>query len=340
MMVAALASVLGMAASGGAETWTVVPSLYVGTIYDDNLFYNDARLGAVGSHAGPALSVEYQPSARLKLLVRGGLDSEYFGEPGASSWAARRNAALTAQYRLGAFTTASLSGEYAVTAYAAELIPSAGVEYGRRTAEGLRSKLELEHHVSSKIVLRAGCGVQALRLEGSDRGLESQVSPTTDLVLLVAPHTALTVQVGPRYLAGSFSAYVAGTLERTRPRTRLSVGYERGRSLVFDRTLVIESYAARFFYRLSPALSVSASPALYRQWERSEEQRSWRIEAAALYRARSWLTVFLNHAYLVQDRGLFMDPLTDRRGPRQLSRNTLTAGFTLSPRQVREESKQ
>ena len=75
---------------------------------------------------------------------------------------------------MGAFTTASLSAEYAETAYAAELIPSAGVEYGRRTAEGLRSKLELERRVSSKVALRAGCGVQALRLEGSGRGLESQ----------------------------------------------------------------------------------------------------------------------------------------------------------------------
>src|SRR5436309_12546500 len=80
MIVAALAGVLGVAASGGAETWTVVPSLFVGATYDDNLFFDDARLGALGPHAGPMLRVEYQPTARLKVQGRAGLDSEYFGE--------------------------------------------------------------------------------------------------------------------------------------------------------------------------------------------------------------------------------------------------------------------
>jgi hypothetical protein len=338
MMVAALASVLGMAANGRAETWTVVPSLYVGARYDDNLFFNNARLGAAGLRAGPALSVEYQPTVRLKLLGRAGLDSEYSTESEASRWPARQNAALTARYRLGAFTSVSLSGEYARTAYAAELIPSVGVEYGRRTGESLGSKLELEHRVSSKIVLRAGGGVLALRLEGSGRGLRSQLSSDAGLVFLVTPHTRLAVQVGPRYLAGSLSGYVSGALERTRPRTRLFVGYERGRSLVFDRTLVIESYAARLSYRLSPGLTVSTSPALFRQWEHSEEQRSWRIEGAALYRARSWLTVFVNHTYVLQ-RGLFIEPLTDPGGPPRLSRNILAAGFSLMPDHVAKESK-
>ena len=339
VIVAALASVLGMAASGSAETWTVVPSLDVGARYDDNLFFNDARRGATGLRAGPALSVEYQPTSRFKLLGRAGLDSEYSGESEASLWAARQSAALTAQYRLGAFTSISLSGEYALTAYAAELIPSVGVEYGRRTGESLGSKLELEHRLSSKVLLRAGGGVLALRLDGSGRGLRTQLSSDTGLVVLITPHTTLAVQFGPRYIAGSLSGHVAGALERTRPRTRLSIGYERGRSLVFDRTLVVESYAARFSYRLSPGLTVSASPALFRQWERSEEQRSWYIEGAASYRARSWLTVFVNHTYVVQHRGLFIEPLTDRPGPASLSRNTLAAGFTLVPRHVPEESK-
>lgn len=340
MMVAALASVLGMAASGSAETWTVVPSLSVGARYDDNLFFDDARLGAAGLRAGPALSLEYQPSERLKLVGRAGLDSDYSGESAASRWAARQNAALTARYRLDAFTSVSLSGEYALTAYAAELIPSVGVEYGRRTGESVGGKLELEHRVSSRLVLRAGGDVLALRLEGSGRGLRTQLSSDAGVVFLVTPHTTLTVQFGPRYLAGSLSGHVAGALERTRPRTRLFVGYERGRSLVFDRTLVIESYAARLSYRVSPMLTVSTSPALFRQWEHSEEQRSWRIEGAALYRARSWLTVFVNHAYVVQHGGLFIPPLAERLGPPRLSRNILAAGFTLMPDHGAKESRQ
>src|SRR2546427_4347556 len=122
MMVAALAGVLGMAANARAQTWTVIPSLSVGATYDDNLFFDADRLGGVGLRGGPALSVACQPTARFKLLGRVGLDSEYFGDPKTSSWAARRNAGLSASYQLGEFTTATLSGDYALSAYAAELI--------------------------------------------------------------------------------------------------------------------------------------------------------------------------------------------------------------------------
>ena len=214
-----------------------------------------------------------------------------------------------------------------------------GVEYGRRAAESFGSRLELEHRVNSKIVLRAGYGVQSLQLERSGLGLRSQLSSDADLVFRVAPHTTLRMQVGPRYIEGSFSAHVAGSLERTRPRTRLSIGYERGRNLAFDRTLVVESYAAGFSYRLSPALNVSVSPALFRQWEFSREQRLWHVEGSASYRARSWLGVFVSYAYVLEDRGLFVDPLTLRRQPSPLWRNTLIAGLTLVPYHVRKESK-
>src|SRR5438132_626143 len=82
-----------------------------------------------------------------------------------------------------------------------------GVEFGRRAADSFGSRLELEHRVSSNIVLRAGYGVQSLELERSGRGLRSQLSSDADLVFRVAPHTTLRMQVGPRYIEGSFSAH-------------------------------------------------------------------------------------------------------------------------------------
>ena len=339
-VLAALAGMIGMAASASAETWTVIPTLSVGAIYDDNLFFDDARLEAAGLRAGPALSLEYQPTVRLKLLGRAGLDSEYFGDPSASNWDARRSAGLTARYRLGSHTTVSLSGDYALTAYAAELLPSAGVDFGRRRAESLGGKVELEHRLSSRVLLRVGSGIEAFQLERSGLGLRSQIGSDAALLLQVAPHTTLSVQTGPRYLAGSLSPHVAGSLERTRTRTRLSLGYERGRSLVFDRTLVVEGYSVRLSYRLSRALTVSASPALFRQWERATEQRSWHADGIAAYRARSWLTAFVNYSYVVQDRGFYVNPLTRLQGAPQLWQNVLSAGFTLVPRHVREAPKQ
>jgi hypothetical protein len=335
-MVAALGAVLSIAPSARAETWSVSPLLTMGAAYDDNLFFNDARLAAAGFRGGPALTAEYQVSPRLTLQSRAGVESEYFGEAAASSWAARRNAGLAARYRLGAHTTASLSGDYALSAYAAELVPTAGVEYGRRRAESLGSQVELEHRVSPKIILRLGYGMQSLRLEGSGPGPRMQLSSDADVAFQVAPHTMLKLQVGPRYLEGSLGAHVAATLERTRPRTRLSVGYERGRTLVFDRPLVIETYAAKLSYRVSAAVAVTASPALYRQWLFAAEQRSWHLAGAAVYRAKPWLTAFVNHVYVLQDRGFFIDPSTDRPGPPQLSRNSLTAGFIVGPHLVRE----
>ena len=160
-----------------------------------------------------------------------------------------------------------------------------------------------------------------------------------DVAFQVAPHTMLTLQAGPRYVAGSLGAHVAANLDRTRPRTRLSVGYERGRTVVFDRSLVVESYTARLSYRVSPALNVSASPALFRQWQYAAEQRSWRIGGTVSYRATSWLAAFVNHGYVVQDRGFFINPLTNRRGPPQLSRNSLSAGFIVGPHPVREPAR-
>jgi hypothetical protein len=338
VIAAALASVLGVAASAAADTWTVVPTMSLSAIYDDNLFFTDARLGAAGLMAGSAVSVEYRPSTRFSMLGRAGLDSEYFGEPQVSNWAARRNAGLTARYRLGAFTSVSLSGNYALSAYAGELVPTAGVDFGRRAAESLGGQVEIEHRVNSKIVLRAGYAVQTLQLEGSSAGPRSQLSSDSDITLQLTPHTTLRLQLGPRYLAGSLSAHVAANLERVRPRTQLSFGYERGRSLVFDRTLVIESYAAKLSYRLSRAVTLSASPALFRQWELSTEQRSWHMGGNASYRASRWLTIYANHAYVLQDRGFFIDPRANRPGSPQLSRNTLTAGVTITPRPRREES--
>ena len=338
VIAAALAGVLGVAASAAADTWTVVPTMSLSAIYDDNLFFTDARLGAAGLMAGSAVSVEYRPSARFSMLGRAGLDSEYFGEPQVSNWAARRNAGLTARYRLGAFTSVSLSGDYALSAYAGELVPTAGVDYGRRAAESLGGQVEIEHRVNSKIVLRAGYAVQTLQLEGSSAGPRSQLSSDSDITLQLTPHTTLRMQVGPRYLAGALSAHVAATVERARPRTQLSFGYERGRSLVFDRTLVIESYAAKLSFRLSRAVTLSASPALFRQWELSTEQRSWHMGGNASYRASRWLTIYANHAYVLQDRGFFIDPRANRPGSPQLSRNTLTAGVSISPRAGREES--
>jgi hypothetical protein len=334
---AALAGVLGMAASASAETWAVVPSVSVSAIYDDNLFFNEARLAAVGLRVVPALSLEYRPSARFELLGRAGLVSEYYGEAEFNRWAAGRNADLTARYRLGEYTTVSLAGDYTVSAYAADVLPPVGVDYGRRTAESFGGKLELQHRLSPQITLRAGYDMQAFRLEGG-HGPVSLLSSDADFVFRLTPHTTLSLKVGPRYLAGSFGAYVGGTVERKLARARLSVGYERANTLAFLRTLVVESYTARVSYLLSPALTVSATPALYRHWEHSAaEQRWWHIDAAGAYRARQWLTVFLSYAYVMQDRGLFIDPFTSRRGPPQLSRNALAAGFILTPRHARRE---
>ena len=339
MIVAALAGMLSVTGSASAETWTVTPSLSVGAIYDDNLFFDQARLAGAGLRAGPVLSVELKRTTRLTLLGRAGWDSEYFGDPAVSSWSARRSAGVAARYRLGTYTTASLSGDYSMTAYAAELLPTTGVEFGRRTAESFGSKLELEHRLSPKVVVRLGGGMQTLQLERAGSGLTLQLSSDAEVALLLTPHTTLRVQAGPRYLDGSYGGHVGGTLERARPRTRMSVSYERGRSLVFDRVLVVEGYAATFSYRLSRALVVSASPALFRQWERAVEQRSWHISETGSYRARSWLTVFVNHAYVVQDGGFFVGPLRSGRGRDPISRNTLTAGFTLMPQHFQEEPK-
>jgi len=333
-LMAALA-VLSVATNGNAGGFTVIPSLSVGAMYDDNIFFNPARLYGAGLRAAPALSVEYQPTARLSLFGRAGLDSEYFGDSQADSGAARRNASLTASYRVGPRTTASVAADYAFSAYAAELLPAVGIEYGRRTAESFGGRLELAQRIGRQITLRAGYGVQSYQLERSGRGLRSQLTPDVNVALQVAPRTTLNLQAGPRFFAGAVSGYGAATLERVVPRGRVSLGYARGRSLAFDRTILVESYTARVSLQLSPALRVTASPSLFRQWEHATEHRTWQVQEVASYRTHSWMALFVSHAYVLEDR----DPLRVSPGVNQLERNTLSAGFTLMPHQATEASK-
>jgi hypothetical protein len=333
-IMAALA-VLSVATSGHAGGFTVIPSLSVGAMYDDNLFFNSARIYGAGLRAAPSLSVEYQPTAQFSLFARGGLDSEYFGDPEVDSGAARRNASVNASYRFGPRTTASAAADYAFSAYASELLPAVGIEYGRRTAESFGGRLELAQRISRQITLRAGYGVQSYQLERSGRGVRSQLTPDVNVAFQLAPRTTLNLQAGPRFFAGAVSGFGSATLERIVPRGRVSLAYARGRSLAFDRTMLVESYTARVSFKLSPALSVTASPSLFRQWEHAAEHRTWHLQEVASYRANSWMSLFVGHAYVLEDR----DPLRVFPGVNQLERNTLSAGVTLMPRQATEAPK-
>lgn len=327
----ALAATLGSAGMVRAERWTAVPSLSVSASYDDNLLMTDPARRAVGLRVGPALVVGYQPTARLMFMARAGSDSEYFGDPQVTRWAAGRTASLMGRYQIGANTSASVGGQYTLTSHPGELLPHAGLDYGRRRAESLSAELAIDHRVGPRLTLRGGYTVQSVRLEGGGRGLGSQLANDTSLVLRVAPHTTLTLRAGPRYLERSLSAHVGADLERALARARVSVGYHRGRNLSFDRVMLTESYTGRLSYELSRTLAVNASPAVYRHWVGSDPHRSWRLGAEASWRASPLVTARAAYDFSVQDRGLFIGDIFRQSGARQLSRHSAVVGITVMP---------
>lgn len=326
----ALAATLAPAGVLRAERWTTVPSLSLMATYDDNVFMTDVARRAVGLRLAPALTVGYQPSARLVFTARAGLDSEYFGDPAVTRWAAGRTASLTGRYQMRANTAASFNAQYTLTSHPSELLPDIGLDYGRRMAEALSAELGIEHRVGPKLTLRGGYTVQVVRLEGGRRGLTSQLANDTSFVLMVGPHTTLTLRVGPRWVERSLSAHVGADLERALERARISIGYQRGRTLSFDRAMLTESYTSRLSYALSRTLSIDASPAVYRHWVGSDPHRSWRLGAGASWRASRMVTARAAYDFSVQDRGLFVTDVFATGAP-QLSRHSAVVGITVTP---------
>jgi hypothetical protein len=330
---ASVAALLGVASTAHAQRWTVVPSVSVSAVYDDNLFLTETARAAAGVRVGPGVLMRYQPSPRAIFEGRTDMLGEYFGDPQVSRLAANRTAVLTGRFRLGPKTTAALTGQYLLTSYPGELVPTAGLSYGRRSAEGMGGLFIIERQFSPKVTFRLGYGVHVVRLARETHGLSSELSGDTSFVFKVAPHTDFTFKVAPRYFHSSLNPGVGVSVEHTLERARVSLTYDRGRNLVYDRGILIESYSGRLSYRLSEALSVEASPGLYRYWEFADERRSWRVSAQVSHRVSRMLQAYAGYDYGLQDARL----LTTARASvpmvsgRPLARNAIVLGLTMTP---------
>ena len=327
------AVVSGLGGTAHAEGLTVVPSVTIAGVYDDNLFLTSpstARSG-LGLRVGPGLSWRYQPNARLLLDGRADVLGEYFGDPVVNRLAANRSAVANAHLRLGEKTGASVSAQYVYTSDPGELVRLAGLSYGRRAAEGMGIAVGLERRFAPKFTLRLGYHLNLMRLQRDRLGSASELASDTSFVFRVGPATRVTFTVGPRYFDGSWNPRGGVTAEHSRERARFSLTYDRGRSVVYDRALLIETYSGRFSYRLSRDTSVELSPGLYRYWEFENERRAWRLSSQVSRRLGRAVQAYVSYDHALQDSRL-LDDLRTRRSDRQaLARNVVVAGLRLTP---------
>ena len=114
--------------------------------------------------------------------------------------------------------------------------------------------------------------------------------------------TGLSLGVGPRFVDGSTSAEVTASLQRRIQHGSLSLGYGRSRYAAPGRDVDAESLSATAQLTLSPAVQVSATPAVFRhRFGDDGEGRSWRMALTASWQIRPELSARASYHHLRQD---------------------------------------
>lgn len=350
----------------------IIPTFTANAVYDDNItFTSSSRLTGLAWRYMPAFQGTYQASRALAFQGSYSVQGEGFRDsPQLNRVVARQHGALGLTFAADRSTSLSLTGSYLETQTAAELVEQTGLEFGRGPARANGAGLTFERRMTRHGSLRGTYSYQAYafdqsdvarahnweggwsqRLSGSSSfylgyqfqlfGLEEGRSAASVLAAgwsqQLTPRTEVSVRAGPRFSADSTSAYVAASIDRRMRRGRLSAQYARGRYLALVREVFTESVGGAASLQLGRALQVSASPAVYWNWDDDWQSRSFRGSLAVAYAAKPWLSFTGSYHYLIQDDG--PETWADRfaRADDPASRALVMFGVTLSrrPRAVR-----
>jgi hypothetical protein len=305
-------------------------------MYDDNIYFtHEDRQHGTAIRFRPGLFGTHRLTRTLSLAGAFSSDVDFFPEhPELNSTFSAKAASLQAQYRLGSATTLVAGGHYTASWNAADLVPYAGLEYGRLFGKswGLQAGASRRVGGGGSVDLSYSFGSVSYRTEAAPvRAHALSLSWTQPL----SERVSVGLGAGPRYGDdGSLSADGSASLRYRLERGMLSLGYSRGRFAAPGREVDTSGVSASAELRLSRAITVTASPGLFWQDAGAATGRSWRMVAGVGYELSPALTAQLSYQHASQN-DLALAP----SGPRRpwLSRNTFGLNLTASAARPRRK---
>jgi hypothetical protein len=281
------ANVIAVRTASAQSNLTLVPSVSVSTVYDDNLFAQKDGDAGIVTRFRPAFEGNYQ-SPNLTLLSLYSFDAQRSNHPALSSFDARRHGSLDLGYKTTPSSLFGLGVQYDRTDTPGELELETGILGERRTAERWEIHPSLLYRVRPRTSITLGYTgtteslVEDVRgtMHAARAGVSRQTSTrdeitvsyvnrlfidifdrqTSNAVLLgwtrnLAYQTRFSIQGGPRYSSyeGALRPELNAGLTRATNRLRLALDYWHGETIILGirGPVAIDSGMARFIVPLT-----------------------------------------------------------------------------------------
>lgn len=325
--------------AGAQETGRYTLRAYVtgAAVYDDNIyFHRDDREGGAMTRLRPAINGSYRLSRDFSLDGNYSFDADYYpSQPELNKLFSGQTASLGSQYQAGPRTSVRLGAQYSTSATASDLIGGSGLELGRLRGRSWGVQAGGSRRISKGGTLGLDYSYQAVSF-GDASGLPAQ-SVSLNWTHRLTARTGLSVSGGPRFVDGGTSAEAFASLGHQLEHGSLSLGYGRSRYPAPGRAVDGESLAVTAELILSPRLTISASPGLYRQLYAdadADRSRTLRMSASASWQIRRGAGVRAMYQHVRQD-GRLGQALANPPGL-WLSRNLFAVSFSVGMSRPRD----
>jgi hypothetical protein len=292
VLLAVLAAELAVAPRAWAQrSATLVPSLSIGTIYDDNLFARANGDAGTMTLLRPSLEGNYE-SPTLTVLSFFSFDMQRSNHSALSTLDARRHANFDIYQRATPSTTLGFGLRYDRTETPGELNIDTGILGERRVAERWEFVPSIAYRVRPRTTITASytgttesliddvSGVLHVGRAGVTRRVSTRddftvsylgrqfvdalETHTSHAVLAgwtreLAYATRLTLQAGPRQSSsGGLAAEVLTGLTRATPRLRLAVDYWHGETIILGihGPVAVDTASARLVWPVTPRTEI------------------------------------------------------------------------------------
>ncbi len=359
-----LAAVLTAAHASAQSRVDVVPSVSVGSVYDDNLFAQVQGSGGQMLQVRPGLEATVE-SPRLKLGSLWTFDMQHSNHADLNTFDARRHADLDLSYRSTSATTLGLAARYDRTETPGEINLLSGVLGDRRQAHRWEVYPNFSHRVrprtsvtgsydwTDESLLDNGTG----RMHVARAGLAHEYTARTTFTASymgrrfvdetdtnsshailgawdyqLAPGTRVTLQAGPRVSSyrGLAPEVVAGFFRDT---NRLDVGldYWHGETIVLGirGPVAVNSGTARLTWPMTRTIEIGSHSAVTGITTIDGRQvTTYRETLVSSWSPGGWYTVFASYGVDYQQgdirRNLFSNA--------NVLRHVFHVGITVAPR--------
>jgi hypothetical protein len=361
---ALICELIAAPAAFGQSQGTIVPSLSITTLHDENVFSTPSAIGDFITTFRPSLEGLYEsPTVSLQSLFS--FDMQRAGQHSAlNTLDARRQGLFDIRARTTPAITLGFAARYDQTQTPGDLNIDTGIMLGRQRAQRIQVTPSLAYRTTTKTTVNAAydwIGEELSREVGGDLhsarlGISRRISPLTTLsarylgrlfaddveinrshaALLgwsreMAPGTTLSLEAGPRFTShGDPTAEVLAALLRRTPRTRFLLDYWRGETIVLgiQGPVEIHSGSTKMNWALRRNLDLGTALAVFRS--ATLEQREALVYHASIVGAWSREPYILSISYGADlQHGNIR---TTRPADERVLRGVLSVRMTVAPR--------